>query len=263
MSNVGRVDGPGIAQLQQTQQQEVQDVAAKRLEVYDTAESFSRGGSSLSSYQDVTAKLPEEQRAGMENLLGRMSPEQAQAFFAQSEALAGQLLACNGEGDTLSAISGAMGGIAETTGATDSETLTMDTLLCAYQGVQGTLEEFALKIQGSNVMKQEVREELTMLRDMLSDWPEGETRTITYSSMEKQPDGSYKMVEHTETLTKKDAENLIEKMETDLNSLSDISQMDNLKLQQIMEQQAQLMQTMSNIMKAINDAAKAIIGNMR
>ncbi len=46
-------------------------------------------------------------------------------------------------------------------------------------------------------------------------------------------------------------------------TVSDMSQMDQLKLQDAMQKQAQMMQTLSNISKMTHDTLKGIIQNMR
>ena len=46
-------------------------------------------------------------------------------------------------------------------------------------------------------------------------------------------------------------------------TLDDMAQMDMLKMQDSMNQQSQLMQMMSNIIKQQNDTSKAIVNNMK
>jgi hypothetical protein len=62
----------------------------------------------------------------------------------------------------------------------------------------------------------ELREEIAMLQDELSDWPDGETREITYQELVQQPDGSYKLVTKTQIMTKEEAESLLDSMEDQL-----------------------------------------------
>jgi hypothetical protein len=76
--------------------------------------------------------------------------------------------------------------------------------------------------QRNNEIKSEVREEILMLQDELDDWPDdGETRTITYTELVRQPDGTYKMVEKTENLTKDRLRNLIKDMEATYEHISE------------------------------------------
>ena len=54
------------------------------------------------------------------------------------------------------------------------------------------------------------------MEDELSDWPDGETREITYTDWEKQADGTFVKVEKTVTLTKDEAEDLLDQLETSI-----------------------------------------------
>ena len=58
-------------------------------------------------------------------------------------------------------------------------------------------------------------------------------------------------------------EQSIPNAETNLDSLEEISQLQQLELQDAMEKQAQILQTVSNIMKNQHDTLKSIIQNMR
>ena len=76
------------------------------------------------------------------------------------------------------------------------------------------LEDIADDQADRQEMKESTREEQQILEDELSDWPDGETREITYSDWEKQADGTYVKVEKTVTLTKEEAESLRDRLET-------------------------------------------------
>ena len=146
----------------------------------------------------------------------------------------------------------------------DEETLVTQTMLAIDQGNRENLHEIANKIQRNASLKAQLREEISMLRDELAEWPNNdETRTLTYLKLVQQADGSYKMIEVTQTVTKSQVESLLEQMTMQLETISDMTQMDMLNLQDAMNKQAQLMQMMSNIMKMFHDTAKSIIQNLR
>jgi hypothetical protein len=63
-------------------------------------------------------------------------------------------------------------------------------------------------------IKAALREEITMFQDSLSDWPsDGSQRTFTYRSPVRQVDGSWKLIEKTEVMSKEQVQNLIYQFE--------------------------------------------------
>ena len=146
----------------------------------------------------------------------------------------------------------------------DPETLLTQTMFAALGGLQDDLRTFAERIQDKGNAKAAIREEMAMLQDELGDWPDdGSTRTLTYTQLVMQPDGSYSFIEKTQTLTKDQAKNLLDSMEALLATQSDLTQRDMLSLQDAMNKQAQLMQMMSNLQKSFHDTAMAMIRNLR
>ncbi len=160
-------------------------------------------------------------------------------------------------------ISDGMKRTAQITAPKDPEALVTQTLLAAMDGMQGDLHAIASKLQNKNDVKAGIREEIAMLEGELSDWPDGEIRTLTYRALAIQRDGRVALTERTQTLTKEEALGLLEKMRTQLDRISGMGEADMLALQDAMNQQARLMQLMSNLMKTWHDMAKAIIRNMR
>lgn len=64
-------------------------------------------------------------------------------------------------------------------------------------------------------------------------------------------------------ISKADFEKEFESLKSQLDSISDISEMSQLKLQMIMDRMAKAFQTMSNIAKKSHDTASAIIKNLK
>ena len=91
----------------------------------------------------------------------------------------------------------------------DVKAIIQDVLLESNQD----LEDITDKVNTYNEMENSIREEVSILQDELSDWPDGEMREITYTSWEKNSDGSYVKREKTVTLTKDEAEALLNGME--------------------------------------------------
>ncbi len=65
----------------------------------------------------------------------------------------------------------------------------------------------------SSDQESSIRQEISNLQDELDDWQEGETREITFNTWEKGEDGTMVKVEKTVTLTKEEAEDLLDTME--------------------------------------------------
>ncbi len=153
---------------------------------------------------------------------------------------------------------------ASITAPKNEETLITQTILAIDQGNRESLHEIANKIQSNASLKTELRVEIAMLEEELLDWQDySSTRELTYLRLEQQTDGSYKMIEKTEVMTKEEVESLLEIMLNHLGTISDMVQRDMLKLQYAQQKMAQVMQTLSNMMKMFHDSAKSIIQNLR
>ncbi len=131
--------------------------------------------------------------------------------------------------------------------------------------VEDQTAQFAIDLQGKLNMKTELRTQLAEVRDMVANWPEGaETQTFTYTSYDVDT-STGKVTENvrTEELTKEQAVALQERMQSQLDTLSDITQMQQLDLQQKYQAQGQAMQTMSEIMRSSHDTMKNTIANSK
>lgn len=212
------------------------------------------------------------QKAQIDRLITSLPKDRQKTFKAVSTIMIKQIIENmqsnksdrRKEDDARQIITAAMDKTAIITNVTDPNTLIQNTMYAATYGIQADLNQIAAKVATSNHIKAILREEITMLKDILADWPDdGSVREIIYRSCIKLSDDRYEIVEKTEVISKEQAEALIKKMEDQLNTLSEMNQMDMLELQNAMNKQQQLMQTMSNIMKTMHDTAKAIIENMR
>ena len=101
----------------------------------------------------------------------------------------------------------------------DPMAMVTDVMLENYSEASQDLQDIADEVQSQTEMKNSTREEISMLQDELSDWPDdGETRDITYNEWVLDDDGTYQGVEVTEHLTKDEAKSLLAKMDNQLNS---------------------------------------------
>jgi uncharacterized protein YukE len=65
------------------------------------------------------------------------------------------------------------------------------------------------------------------------------------------------------TITKKEIDNLVDKMKSDLDSMSEMGEMESLRLQMAMDRLNKMMSTLSNILKKISDTAQQITQNIK
>ena len=63
--------------------------------------------------------------------------------------------------------------------------------------------------------------------------------------------------------TKKEIEQLKKNIQKDLNSLSEMGEMESIRLQMAMDRMSKIMSTLSNVMKTISDTASAITKNLK
>jgi hypothetical protein len=65
------------------------------------------------------------------------------------------------------------------------------------------------------------------------------------------------------SVSKKEIDVLVNKMENDLNSMNEMSEEESLRLQMAMDRLSKMMNTLSNIMKKISDTQQSITQNMK
>ena len=65
------------------------------------------------------------------------------------------------------------------------------------------------------------------------------------------------------TLTKKEIDALVDNMKNDLDSMSEMGEMESLRLQMAMDRLSKLMSTLSNLLKKMSDTAQSITQNIK
>ncbi len=265
---VSSIGGSNINRIQQQQdllqiQQESQ-VTAKRVQVFSDSDSLSMSGPSA----NFKSALSPELMGGIDEMLSGLSADDKSTVLNAGKNIANGLSSISGgataESELIGLIGGDMADIANALGSGDANMLTNQSVLAAYAGVNEDLMGFANKVNNNNNAKSTLRENVSMLQDEVTNWPDGvETQDITYTELTQNADGTFTETEVTKPMTKAEVQNLIESMNSQKETLSEMSQMDMLNLQNAMNQQSQLMQTLSNIMKVMHDTAKSIIQNLR
>ena len=144
-----------------------------------------------------------------------------------------------------------------TRGEADANEAVSGLVEMAITSAETDLYDFAEQLQGNLDAKKNKREEIADFRDQLADAEYNADGKATFDIIDE--NGEVKQVE----MTKDQAEAHLEKLETQLATLGDMTQMMQMRLQDAMNKQAQAIQTLSAIMKSIHDTAKAVIQNMR
>ena len=65
------------------------------------------------------------------------------------------------------------------------------------------------------------------------------------------------------TVTKKEIDGLVDQMKNDLDSMSEMGEMESLRLQMAMDRLNKMMSTLSNLLKKISDTGQQITQNMK
>jgi hypothetical protein len=152
-----------------------------------------------------------------------------------------------------------------TTGQSNASNATEGVLFAGMNGVEQNLYDFFEEVQDRQSQANELRTDITELESMLAEWPDGqETQLFSWHEIVFSEDGTTTVVEHkNEPLTKEQAQELLDKLNTQQDSMSTISTQDQFKLQQMTEKYQQAMETLSNILKSQDDTQKGIISNIK
>ena len=139
----------------------------------------------------------------------------------------------------------------------------IDSMMAEFLKLQTDLEsveaetlDISNELQGNLDAKVALEETITEIREMMTraygSWP------VKVSYYDENDDVVSVILSSPD-----DAQALIDELEARLDTMSDDTQMMQLELQDAMQKQQQMMQTLSAIMKSQHDTLKAIISNMR
>ncbi|HXH62403.1 MAG TPA: hypothetical protein VNI20_13730 [Fimbriimonadaceae bacterium] len=135
----------------------------------------------------------------------------------------------------------------------------------SYLESTNDLRDMADKVKYFNDMKKALREQISSLRSTSQGMRRGQRATITLVNVDRQYKPGAKGVTdgRRAVYTREQIDSYVNRLNTDLETVGDDAQMQQLQLQQMLEKRQQLMQTISNICKVMNDSAKSIINNMK
>ena len=130
-------------------------------------------------------------------------------------------------------------------------------------GIDGEIYDLATTLESGNNAKQDLRETMTELRDEIADpdapWPQ----TFSWNEYGIDSDGNLTVSEQTASLTKAEAEALLENLEGQLSTVGENTQLWQIDLQNAMQQQSELMNIFAAILKNMHDTMAATIRNVK
>lgn len=262
VSSIGKLEQvrPSIAvgEAPQTEQR-------RRLEL-DRTSSFERASST--ALGGFVSPVEPQTQAGISAFYAGLSAEQRPRLEAASldlgQALLGAGSAGTGSPALEEATATALATYVTTTGAEDYARISQDFMYMAMSGMESQLRDFTDRLSQNMELGQDLRTSCTELRDMLSDWPEGETQSFSWTEVTYDDENNPLVVRHEdEALTKDDAEKLLTTLETQLAGVSDVSELAKLDLQQVYQDYQQAVQTLTSIQKTMHDDAMKIVANMK
>jgi hypothetical protein len=247
------------------------DAGQQRRPVELHAEStFERGGNvQLAS---MPLSLSDDQRGQLQAFREGLTPERREAIDAATDKLVEAIFAEVGANP--SGLTSISSGLQATYGQTyevfmiDSghlgrEDQVTTIMFSAMAGIEAEVADHATMVQERTGLAGETRTDITELRDMLSNWPEGTSQTFTWREVKVDGAGNVTVEEKTAVLTKAEAEALVKNLELQLESIRGQTEIDKFDLQHKYEMMQQAVNTLSNIMKQQHDTEKAIINNVK
>jgi hypothetical protein len=261
VSDVGRIDK---IQTPTTVDEPPKAEARRRLEL-DRNESFERGSSA--DLRGFVSPVDPQTQASIASFYAAYTAEQQAQLQSASEQLGSALLNAGGTGMTSSALQDAtntaLATYLTTTGTDDLGRVSQSFMYLALGGMESYLAGFASKLKEINGIAQESRTEIMELQDMLKDWPDGQSQEFTWHTVSFDENGNPTVQTHTETLSKEDAQKLLDDLNMQQQSIGDMSDMAKFDLQSKYQDYTQAVQTLAGIQKQTYDDAMKIIANLK
>lgn len=218
-------------------------------------------------------RLSEGQYAEIDAILSQATPEQAEHLVRTGQQLGATAYAELDAGRAEPPFSLTANHAAQTAYETfvvtvkhaKNEEAAHGAMLFGMYGVELNLKSYFEKVQGEQKVASDLRTDVAELEEMIADWPDdGSTEVFDYREVIFNEDGTITVVEHKDVeMTKAEAQALVEKLEGQIENLGQFDNREMMELQMMVNRYQQAMNTMSNIMKNMQDTHKAIIGNIR
>ncbi|MFC1611003.1 hypothetical protein ACFL6C_08595 [Myxococcota bacterium] len=271
VQRVEQLQKKAIAEDKQLEQQQL------RLSLF-TANLFERV-ESLKLNDGTRLDVPsmnEQDRVTAETLFGSVPPEKQTDLQESFDALAQGIrdeAEDNVEGiETGSFSSGLINQLGQSlevymlsSGTDQADNAVQGVMFGAMVGIEQELGNFAKDFQNKLHLAGDVRTDITELRDELADWPDdGSKRSFSWTEVTFDENGKMIVTEHTNVaLSKEDAQALMEKLEQQLATLTEMNDLQKFDLQRMTHDYQQALSTLSALLKSQHDSLMAIIRNVK
>lgn len=153
----------------------------------------------------------------------------------------------------------------------DIEAIAFLILMEASKSAQEDLKAIMTKVKSINEQKKEQRELLAKMQRQKSMTPEqldsfNLSRSKTIAIQKKQNPDTVKFVRSVafkKSPTKTEINAMVDQIKKDLDSMNEMSELDQIRLQMLMDRRSKMMETLSNLMKKFSDTKEDIIKNMK
>ncbi len=219
---------------------------------------------------ELPANDPEQFQA-VGNFYSQATPEGQTRLAQAGNDFVNSLVASKGKletEDTKSTFVQSFAEFIDVTNQSNEKEATNGMIMMGLAESQTDIKRFAQDLKGNIESKRAKREEISDVRETISDYPKGWSQvgttddgkpilktTFTYTDEEG--------VTKTKELDKEGALGLVKTMESQLSTIGDMTQEMQLNLEQALQKEQQFYQLISNIMKIMNDTAKSIIQNVK
>ncbi len=218
--------------------------------------------------------LSEADHAAIQRVFSRVSPERQAQLDAQARCFAQALFAeayafPQGNPSGFSAPLKTQAGLTMEefmtgSGADDHAEAMEGCMYMGMYGIERELYDFADGLRDKQLVAEDVRTDLGVLKEMLADWPDdGSTQSFTYNEVTVNDDGTFTVTEKTVELNKAEAQGLADKLGLQLESMSTITNMDAFNLERMVNHYQQAMTTLSNIIKQQDEALRGVAQNVK
>lgn len=153
----------------------------------------------------------------------------------------------------------------------DIEALAFLVLMQAAKSAQEDLKAIMAKVKAVNEQKAKQRELLSKMQQQrtisaiqLDSFKLLQNRTLALQQG-RNPD-SIKFVRSSsrvKTVSKNEMDAMVTKLKTDLDSMSEMGEMESLRMQMLMDRRSKIMNTLSNLLKKISKTADEIVQNLK
>lgn len=142
----------------------------------------------------------------------------------------------------------------------DIEAMAFLVLMQASKSAQEDLKAIMAQVKSINNQKKKMREALTSLED--PGISVSRAQIDSFNRLLIKPATSLRQ-QNNQSVTKQEINNLRLKMKNDLDSMSEMGEMESLRMQMLMDRRSKIMSTLSNLLKKISQTQDNIISNLK